>query len=627
MNGTAIRSIQARQVYTNRGNPGVEAIVTTENGATGRAMCTSGISVRTHEIKFRFDGGTKFGGKGVQCVADRINHEIAPKMIGVDAANQLEADRVMLSLVPNAKAVFGGNATAAVSAAILKAGAASLGIPLYRHVGGASAMYLPVPGVAMVAGDERYGGGITTPGGKPTMSVMAFGFETFSAASYACWEVHTRWAEKMKKKFGGLPNIRDFISIPAGIYHSDREIWADMFKQYINGKTVEGKGKISLVYDPSNGEVIDTVSCADAAQTQEALLSAAAAFRTWSKTSVNERYQWLMKLRAACMEARDTLVDLVSFESGRPYPAACGDVDWLLTSLLYYAEEAKRINGAVLPTQYVGNTENYHIVTRTPIGVTVGHIAWNYPLGNASIKLAPAVASGCTCIIKPSSETPLATLYLGVIAEKIGFPAGVINIVSGPADEVAKTLNESDIPRMITLIGSYETGLKLLSQSATSVKKYSLELGRNASVIVMPDADLDETAANIVAKKVGFAGQTCVNYNRIYVHADVYDALCDKVATALSKVKLGRYKNEGYIMGPVINKKARDRMLDLIADAVQHGAKLVMGGEIPTEFIEGCKKLDPYSEPLDRYLMHPTEDVKKFAVDRIKVLGADRYGK
>lgn len=167
MNGTAIKSIKAHQVYTNRGNPGVEAIVTTENGAVGRAMCTSGISVGTHEVKFQFDGGTKFRGKGVQCAADRINNEIAPKMIGVDAANQLEADRVMLSLTPNAKATFGGNATAAVSAAILKAGANALGIPLYRHVGGANAMYLPVPGVAMAAGDERYGGGITTPAESP----------------------------------------------------------------------------------------------------------------------------------------------------------------------------------------------------------------------------------------------------------------------------------------------------------------------------------------------------------------------------------------------------------------------------------------------------------------------------
>ena len=156
MYGTAIKSIKARQVYTNRGNPGVEAIVTTENGAVGRAMCTSGISVGTHEIPFQFDGGTRFRGKGVQCAAERINNDIAPKLIGVDAANQLEADRVLLSLESNAKAAFGGNAVAAVSAAILKAGAAALGIPLYRHIGGANAMYLPVPGVAMAAGDERY---------------------------------------------------------------------------------------------------------------------------------------------------------------------------------------------------------------------------------------------------------------------------------------------------------------------------------------------------------------------------------------------------------------------------------------------------------------------------------------
>ena len=360
-----------------------------------------------------------------------------------------------------------------------------------------------------------------------------------------------------------------------------------MFKQYINGKLVDGKGKIAEIFDPSTGEVVDTVSCATAEQTKEALNAAAEAYKTWSKTPVNERYNWLMKLKSACVAERDRLIDLVSFESGRPYPAACGDVDWLLTSLSYYAEEAKRMDGEVLPTQSVNGKENYHIVTRRPLGVTVGHIAWNYPLGNASIKLAPAVASGCTCIIKPSSETPLATLYLGVLAERIGFPAGVINILSGPASEVAKTLNESDIPRMITLIGSYETGLSVMEQGASSLKKYSLELGGNAPVIVMPDADLDEVAANIVAKKVGFAGQTCVNYNRIYIHERIYAALCEKVAKELAKVKLGRYKDEGYIMGPVINRAARDRMRELIDDAVRSGAKLVMGGEVPAEFAKG----------------------------------------
>ena len=174
MAGTEIRSITARQVYTNRGNPGVEAVVTTENGATGRAMCTSGISIGTHEIHFDFDGGERFRGKGVLGAVRNVNEIIAPALKGLDAANQRLIDRTMLDIVPDAKAKLGGNATAAVSAAVLKAGAAALGIPLYRHIGGANAMYLPVPGVAMVAGHERYGGGITTPGGKPTMSVMCF---------------------------------------------------------------------------------------------------------------------------------------------------------------------------------------------------------------------------------------------------------------------------------------------------------------------------------------------------------------------------------------------------------------------------------------------------------------------
>lgn len=357
-----------------------------------------------------------------------------------------------------------------------------------------------------------------------------------------------------------------------------------MYKQYINGKLVDGLGRKMDVYNPATDEIVGTVGCANAEQTKEALEAAAEAFKTWSKTTANERAAWLYKFKEACIAERDTLIDLVSAESGRPYPAACGDVDWLLLSLSYYAEEAKRMDGDVQQPIKVGDKINYQVITKQPIGVTVGHLAWNYPLGNASIKLAPAIASGCACIIKPSSETPLATLYLGVIAEKIGFPAGVLNILAGPSGEVAKTLNESSIPRLISLIGSYETGLKLLEQSTTSLKKYSLELGGNAPVVVMPDADLDETAANIVAKKVGFAGQTCVNYNRIYIHESIYDVMCEKIAAELSKVKLGKYKDEGYVMGPVINKEARDRMLDLIDDAIKGGATLVMGGEVPEEF-------------------------------------------
>ncbi|MDY3031444.1 MAG: enolase C-terminal domain-like protein [Clostridia bacterium] len=240
MYGTLITDVKARQVYTNRGKPGVEVTVTTQNGAEGRGMCTAGVSMGTHEVDFSYDGGKKFGGKGVGRAIESVKNKIAPVIIGMDAANQAEIDAAMLAIEPDAKISLGGNAVAAVSAAVLKAGARALGIPLYRHIGGANAMYLPVPGVAMAAGDERYGGGITTPGGKPTMSVMAYGFDTFSDASYACWDIHTRWAEKMKKKFGGLPNVRDFISIPEGVYSCDREIWEDMLKTIIEAG-YEGK--------------------------------------------------------------------------------------------------------------------------------------------------------------------------------------------------------------------------------------------------------------------------------------------------------------------------------------------------------------------------------------------------
>ena len=177
--------------------------------------------------------GRAFNGKGVLGAVHNVNSVIAPAMRGVDAADQLAADKALLALTPQAKRDLGGNAIAAVSAAILKAGAKALGIPLYRHVGGVKAMYLPVPGVAMVAGHDRYGGGITTPGGKPTMSVMCFGFDTFSDASYACWDIQQRWAQKMGKLFGGSPNIRDFIVIPPGVYKNDQEIWEDMTETII----------------------------------------------------------------------------------------------------------------------------------------------------------------------------------------------------------------------------------------------------------------------------------------------------------------------------------------------------------------------------------------------------------
>ena len=360
-----------------------------------------------------------------------------------------------------------------------------------------------------------------------------------------------------------------------------------MVKQYINGRMVDGLGKAMDVINPATGEVIDTVGCATAEQAREALRAAEKAQKVWAKTSLDERISWLNRLRDACLSEREKIVDMISAESGRPYPAACGDFDWCMTSFHYYGEEALRMYGTTFNHHSAPNGLVYHVTERRPIGVIAAHLAWNYPLGNAGLKIAPTVVSGCACVIKPSSQTPLATLYLGEICERIGFPAGVINIVSGPSGEVARAINESTIPKMIALIGSSETGLQIMRESATSIKKYSFECGGNAPVIVMDDVDIPEVAASIVAKKVGFAGQTCVNYNRIYIHRDIYEPMIEAIAKELDKVILGKGRDPGYVMGPVIDMAARDRMLDLIRDAVSRGAKLVKGGEVPEAFRKG----------------------------------------
>lgn len=239
--GSIITSITARQVYSDRGHPGVEATVKTANGATGVVICTAGVSVGTHEVEFAYDGGTKWRGKGVQRAVDSVINNIAPALTGMDAAQQLAVDDAMLNIGgPNAKQRLGGNATAAVSAAVLKAGAASLDIPLYQHIGGANAFILPVPGVICLVGSDRYGSGARS-GGKPSHAFMAYDFPTFSEASYAAWDLSTEWKDVLNKRLG-LPksSVSHHPAIPAGTVKHDRELW-DLMVETINKLGYEGK--------------------------------------------------------------------------------------------------------------------------------------------------------------------------------------------------------------------------------------------------------------------------------------------------------------------------------------------------------------------------------------------------
>ncbi len=247
--GTVIRSVRARQIFSDRGHPGVEAKVITENGAVGVAIATAGISIGEHEIQFVYDNDPKrYNGKGVLKAVANVNDIIAPKIKGMDACKQRDIDQIMLELDGTPlKTKLGGNATAAVSAAVLKAAAASLGIPLYQHIGGVNACLLPTPGVGVMGGSERYGGSAARSGGKPSYALMAYGFKTFSDASYACYEVKTAFDRLIKKKFPGVePAAQGGTRIGPGFVESDEQLWQVM-TQAINDSG--NKGKVGIQVD------------------------------------------------------------------------------------------------------------------------------------------------------------------------------------------------------------------------------------------------------------------------------------------------------------------------------------------------------------------------------------------
>ncbi len=239
---STIVKVEAREVFSTRGHPGIEATVTTEGGAEGVAICTAGISIGTHEIAFAYDGGEKWRGKGVMRAVNTVTEKIAPAIIGLDATKQIEVDGAMLAI---GKDVLGGNSTGAVSAAVLKAGAAALGIPLYQHIGGVSAYTLPIPGVGCFGGANRYGTHHIECGNKPSHSFMAYDFNTFAEASYAVWDVFERWAEALQKKYGILIGLTAGMDVGAGFAKSDTEFW-DLMAEVICKYGYENKVGIQV---------------------------------------------------------------------------------------------------------------------------------------------------------------------------------------------------------------------------------------------------------------------------------------------------------------------------------------------------------------------------------------------
>ena len=353
-----------------------------------------------------------------------------------------------------------------------------------------------------------------------------------------------------------------------------------MYKMYINGKCVEGAGDKLDVTCPATGELLETITTASIQQADEALEAAQAAFPAWSRLSLNERIGWMMKLKDACLAEKDEIVDLMAKEGGKSRKEAANDFNAFIGYFGFYAEEAKRVYGTDIP-EYGGRRGNFHVVLKRPVGVVVGHLAWNMPISNVGLKLCPAMASGCTCVLKPSTETPLASLKVGELCEKVGLPAGVVNLVTGKASVIGNHLSQSKIPAMVAVIGSSAVGVEGMQNASTSIKRFSMELGGNAPCIIMPDCDLEKTAKYVADRKVRISGQGCANINRIFVHESIHDEFVKLLLEDVKKIQVGWGDDMPNAMGPMINVKTRDRMIHLVEEAQSQGAKLLYGGNIP----------------------------------------------
>ena len=349
-------------------------------------------------------------------------------------------------------------------------------------------------------------------------------------------------------------------------------------KHLINGQLVEGKDRIFKVLDPATEEVIAQFHGIDAKQAENVLQVAQNAFGIWSKLSIKERERYILRFAEIIEANRDKIIEMLIAETGKSYEGADEDYQMLVDCLRYFNEEMQTLQGVMLP-----DLDNKHVnmIIRKPVGVVVGYLAWNFPLLNLGYKLGPVLASGCTCVLKPSSQTPLTTMFIGELSVEAGMPAGVINIIVGDNDLVGSIFNESSIPQLITLIGSTQTGTKVMQQGATSIKRYSLELGGNAPALVLNDADIANAAAKITGAKVGNGGQICVAPNRVFVHCAVMDEFLSHVMEILKDVDYcsGKCTNGKTQMIPLYSDRAVGAMEALVADAVAKGAHVLTGGK------------------------------------------------
>ena len=347
---------------------------------------------------------------------------------------------------------------------------------------------------------------------------------------------------------------------------------------YLAGEWVDGEdGATFDVTNPARGDVIAKVADLSRAQTARAIAAAEAAQKAWAAKTAKERANILRRWYDLMMENADDLGTILTAEQGKPLAEAKGEIGYGASFIEFFAEEAKRIYGETIP----GHQPDKRImVLKQPIGVAASITPWNFPNAMITRKAAPALAAGCSFVARPAAETPLSALVMGVLAERAGIPKGVLSIIpSSRSSEIGKEFCENPAVRKLTFTGSTEVGRILLRQAADQVMKCSMELGGNAPFIVFDDADLDEAVAGAIMCKFRNNGQTCVCANRIYVQAGVYDAFAEKLAAALSQMKIGDGLEDGVALGPLINQDAITKVQEHIADATAKGGTVFYGGE------------------------------------------------
>ncbi len=353
-----------------------------------------------------------------------------------------------------------------------------------------------------------------------------------------------------------------------------------LFRQkcFANGQWIEAQnGSFIEVNNPATMEIVGKVPSFSAKEINSVIEDADKAFQTWKNTTAKDRSILLKKWSDLIIKNVEDLAKIMTIEQGKPLAEAKGEILMGASYIEYYAEEGKRVYGDIIPDPRPGKRI---VVIKQPVGVVGAITPWNFPNSMITRKCAAALAVGCTTVVKPASQTPFSALAVAELAKEAGFPDGVFNIVTGSAKEIGMELTKNPKVKKISFTGSTEVGKVLMEQSASTVKKMSMELGGHAPFIVFDDADIDEAVTGALQSKFRNSGQTCICTNRLFVHDSVYDIFLEKFTHEVKKIKVGNGLDEGIVSGPLIDKSSLEKVIEHVKDAVNVGAKITVGGDV-----------------------------------------------